>query len=240
MSDKTTDYSRLTQPRAEEELHQSPESPMVLGDDPKDGMPAFIPTQNMDTAPPLSEESLVCMADKRSFVIRHKVTGAVLVSFTPDEVTRLANGWHVAKPPEGMLFARDPFPQLTIAGVEIIVQATEIDGVWQIYVEPVRPACAHYLRMMTDISADRGRRFIGRSCMAMRSEDGEYTSLRDAMVTACTLRSPPHYESEALLESFDEQLKLAGIASLPQNEFDVDAALDNERPSPPSAGGIFG
>lgn len=191
------DYSKMIAPRADEELHSGRESPVIMQPDPKDGLPAPVVQANFDTPPGLSPENLVCMADTRSFV-RRKDDGSIMNSYEPSEVQRRADGSYFA---------------------------TEDRGRLQLDVLPVRPACVHYLRQMTDISTDRERRFIQRACTAQRSETGEYVSLRDGALYACSMRSPRHLESEQLLEDFDagkmaEEQKKQAMAS-----FDVDAEL---------------
>lgn len=202
------DYSKMIAPRADEELHDGRESPVVMHLDPKDRLPARVAQANFDTPPGLSPENLVCMADTSSFVTRDD-RGEIRYTFRPDQVVRGQNGLYYYLPEDN-----------SQSRVGLLV----IDR-FAIEVEPVRPACKHYLRQMTDISTNRESRFIQRSCLAQRSETGEYVSLRDSALYACTLRSPPHIASEKLLDDFDagkmaEERKRQEMAS-----FDIDAEL---------------
>lgn len=218
------DYERFSQPRAEEELHQSQPAPIAMGTSPDDGLPMQISTRNFDKSPPLSEETLICMADKRSFVVRDQ-DGSVLVSFTPAEVSRLPNGEYFVEMEHlhrklsavGVKpwIAEEDCPQVRRGGVLCAVA----------HVEPIRPECVHYLRMQTDLAADRDARYLQRACMKQRSEDGEYYSVRDSLIAACNLRSPRHYPSEALLDKFDEDKVSQARERDQMEEFDVDEAL---------------
>jgi hypothetical protein len=96
-------------------------------------------------------------------------------------------------------------------------------------VEPIRPECAHYLRMQTDLAADRDHRFIARACMKQRSDDGEYYSVRDTLVAACNLRSPRHFESEQILDDFDQKKISDARAREEMEEFDVDKELEAQQ-----------
>ncbi len=201
------DYSKMIAPRADEELHAGRESPVVMKPG-EDGLPVPVAQAIFDTPPGLSPENLICMADTRSFVSRNSL-GEIMRVLTPDQVQRASNGSY--------FILIDEDGHINSQGGSI-----------RIDVEPVRPQCAFYMRQMTDISTDRERRFIQRACLAQRSETGEYVSLRDGALYACSLRSPRHLESEALLDAFDagkiaEEQKKQEMAS-----FDVDAALAGE------------
>lgn len=97
-----------------------------------------------------------------------------------------------------------------------------------IRVEPVRPECLHYLRLQTDLAADRDARYLQRACTQQRSEDGEYYSVRDSLIAACNLRSPRHYPSEALLDKFDDDKMNQAREREQMEEFDVDKELAAE------------
>jgi len=113
--------------------------------------------------------------------------------------------------------AQEDFPVLDLAGEKWVV------------VEPIRPQCAHYLRQQTDLSADRDHRYYARACMAQKTEDGEYYSLRDTLIGACSIREPRHLESEiAILDKFDEEKMLEAQTKSEMEEFDVDKALAEE------------
>lgn len=233
------DFSKFTAPRPDEELHQGSEVPVTFSIDPSDRMPVPATPDNQDRPPPLAVDTLVCMEDKRSFVIRNS-DGSIWERFDPAEVQRLPNGdgdyfveyevtgekrpafrtedakarlvGHLMKTAQG-----SPFLESGIIHLRDVV-----------IVEPIRPACAHYLRIQTDISADRSRRYLTRSCMAQRSETGEYVSVGDAAIFACSIRSPRHLESEQILDDFDALKVQQANERVQAGSFDVDAALANE------------
>src|SRR5580692_5602682 len=155
------DFSKFTSPRPNEELHQGSEVPVTFGIDPNDRLPVPVAPDNEDRPPPLAVDTLVCMEDKRSFVIRNS-DGSIFASFAVEQVSRSANGEYSVKKE---LVTDDQYVAIERSGGVVNGAAGPM-----IVVEPVRPACLHYLRLMTDISADRSRRFLTRSCMAMKSE----------------------------------------------------------------------
>lgn len=222
------DYSKFVTPRAEEELHQSELSPIAIGTNTDDGLPMQVAQRHFDKSPALSPDTLICMADTRSFVVRDDDTGEELVSFEPSQVKRFPNGTYgVAFPSEqGMLDSWHAkgwqhLPRFSA------VHDNPLNG--YLLVEPVRPACVHYFRMQTDLAADRDGRYLQRACMAQRSEDGEYYSVRDTMVTACSLRAPRHLETEiAILDGFDQSKIEQAEQKREQEEFDIDAELEKE------------
>lgn len=242
---ESDDYSRFVRPAADEELHQSPPAAVAMGTSPEDGLPMMVALPNLDKSPPLTEETLVCVADKRSFVVRTPQDGNVLVSFKPDEVTTLPNGSYVVSTEEFMARVNLTFPSRAIVGddethyssigdltnyierIDVCV-GPELRRV--VVVEPVRPQCYHYLRMQTDLAADRDARFYVRACMSQRDSEGEYYSVRDTLISACSLRSPRHIASEQVLDDFDQSKIAAARAREQMEEFDVDQELANQKP----------
>ncbi len=243
------DFSKFTGPRPDDELHQGLEVPATFSIDPTDRMPVPAPTANDDRPPPLAVDTFVCMEDKRSFVIRNS-DGSIWLSFEPSEVQRLPNGgYYVELGPFKAAFkrsydARYGFrPQIDahdrleddVKFKTVIVRRMALPRV-----EPIRPACTHYVRMQTDISADRDRRYLARSCSAQRSETGEYYSVGDAAIYACSLRNPRHLETEALMDAIDERDALNALNKQRAAAFDVDAELARENESSPGALGVLG
>lgn len=241
------DFTRFTTPRADEELHQGASPAVVMGVSPEDGMPMQVAERNFDKAPPLSEETLICMADKRSFVVR-RPDGSIWASFEPSQVSRTPAGeYYVA---EQAFFAKVKPPSIppdlrplaqasrlisrlwTVAALDLKAHGLlmEVGGAARfVRVAPVRPECAHYLRQQTDLSADREGRYYARACMAQKTEDGEYYSLRDTLVGACSVRSPRHLESEVrLLDKFDAEKMSEAKTQREMEEFDVDKELAEE------------
>lgn len=237
------DYEKFAQPRAEEELHQSQPAPVAMGTSPDDGLPMQMSSRNFDKSPPLNEETLICMADKRSFVVRDP-DGSVWVSFTPAEVSRLPNGEYFVEVDAMLKKVNAGLSDLELDAEGAVLDRLDHLGalphdlmlytrrngamVAVVRVMPVRPECHHYLRMQTDLAADRDARYLQRACMKQRSEDGEYYSVRDSLIAACNLRYPRHYPSEALLDKFDEEKVSQAREREEQEEFDVDKALAAE------------
>ncbi len=193
------DYAKMMSAKPAEELFAGKDADVVMAPA-ADGLPAPVTQAIFDTPPGLSPETLVCMADTSSFVHRN-LDGEVMREYAPFQVKRLANGTYMT---DAEHIASDQKP---------------------IRVEPIRPACKHYLRQATDISFDRTARFFQRSCLAQRSDTGEYVSLRDCAIYACTLREPRHIPSEKQLDDFDASLLAQELNRKSQETFDVDAEL---------------
>lgn len=221
------DYSKMMAPRASEEIHQGREADATMKPDLHDGMPAPVATAHFDTPPGLTPENLVCMADTRSFVIRDPGTGAALAEFKTAK--RLPNGDYYVSLEEAKRAAA-VLGGWVPEGAGFSLWSGDPSAPWvdMVEVEPVRRACKHYLRQMTDLSSDRESRFIQRSCLAQRSETGEYVSLRDSALFACSIREPRHLESEALLDGFDDGKMAEAQQKTEMASFDVDAALARE------------
>jgi hypothetical protein len=219
----TDAFSKFTAPRADEEIHQGSEVPVTFGIDPIDGLPVPAMPDNQDRPPPLAVDTLVCMEDRRSFVIRNS-DGSVWVSFEPSEVQRLPNGQYFVE--LTVLEEHRPGVSFVVLSDRGLLLERAIDHV--IRVEPIRPICCHYLRMQTDISADRERRYLTRSCTAQRSETGEYYSVGDAAIYACSMRMPRHAETEQILEDFDTLSMQKSLERAAASSFDVDAELAAE------------
>lgn len=222
------DYGKFTAPRPDEEMHQGSEVPVTFSIDPNDRMPLPATPDNEDRPPPLAVDTLVCMEDKRSFVIRNE-DGSVWVAFEPGEVSRLPRGAYFVGAELLKDRAKNEFALSIAEGLDLLVRTRVSDEPVDVaIVEPIRPACIHYSRLQTDISADRSRRYLSRSCMAQRSETGEYYSVGDAAIYACSLRSPRHLESEQILDDFDRLKVQQANEKIQAGLFDVDKALAEE------------
>lgn len=219
------DFGKFTAPRPDEEIHQGSQVPVTFGIDPNDRLPVPVMPDNQDRPPPLAVDTFVCMEDKRSFVIRNS-DGSIWVSFEPKQVSRLPNGEYFV---EAQLIYELFGNQGSLGAlVDRGLLQTRRGSDSVVLVEPARPACKHYLRMQTDISADRERRYLTRSCAAQRSETGEYYSVGDSAIYACSMRSPRHLESEQILEDFDAQSMQRSLERVQAGSFDVDAELAAE------------
>ena len=236
-----SDEERFTGPRASESIYQGDVTEIAVGVNPDDGLlmqiaPAAL---NLDIAPPLREDTLICMADTRSFVILSQ-DGSVFLQFQPSDVCRLPNGDYVVSEAKYLERLRERYgdhpPNGNIAGSlsSLWVMTDSFGESMAIRVSPIRPQCEHYFRMQTDLSADRERRHLTRACRAQLSATGEYTSVGDGAVYACDLRSPRHLESEALLDDFDRKLIEQAREKEARGSFDIDAELEKD------SLGIFG
>lgn len=216
------DYSKYTAERADEELLEGAPSPLTFGLDPIDQMPVPVTPDNHDIPPPLSIDTLICMADTREFVLRDPISGEILYRFQPSEVTVTPSGVFIV--PE----ARVDKSKMYYAPTRVIYQDDNF-----VQVEPIRPACEHYFRIQTDTTADRTRRYIGRSCQLQKTEGGEYYSLRDSLVLACSGREPRHVESEiSVLDATDQRmLDQASERKQMAEDFDIDSELEKEQKS---------
>lgn len=230
------DFSKFTRPRLDNEIHQGSEVPVTFGIDPSDGLPRPSIPDNQDRPPPLAVDTFVCMEDKRSFVIRRK-DGSIWLTFDPSEVTRKSAGYYVA--PRALANEKNGS---TVTNFDLGLSDALAGDDSLVMVSPIRPACEHYIRMQTDISADRDRRYLSRSCAAQRSETGEYYSVGDAAIYACSLRSPRHPETEALMDEIDERDARLALNKAKAGAFDVDAELAKiaQDESSPGSLGVLG
>lgn len=207
-SSKLTDVER---PRLGDEIHKHPMSDQVLGTDPKDGLPRPAVSVSLEDtkAPKLEVETFVCMADESQHVAlvlaqagsHFEREGVPLIQVSGSRVEVNGNGqtfirlteleaaqWNKAHP---LLF-----PQ---ASVGYVVQ-----------VQPIRPQCYHYRRVMTDFDGhtdgnNKAAKSVERVCAAQRGESGEYVSLNNIRVYACEHRLPRDFVSEERLRSFDRK-----------------------------------
>jgi len=146
-----------------------------------DGMPQQVaPDAGKSDIPPLSCETLVCMADTSLFVKRNQY-GEVHSQYAPDQVVRKPNGkWYYRAQQE--------------EGYEELQE-----------VEPIRPACRHYVRQLTQFDLNPEQQKISRLCAARRTTEGTFMSVRDRAVWACTMREPQGLSAGKLLDDFDDK-----------------------------------
>jgi hypothetical protein len=227
-----TDASKFTAPHLNEELHQGMEVPVTFSIDPTDRMPVPHTPENHDVPAPLAVDTFVCMEDKREFVIRNS-DGSVWVSFKPEQVARMPNGeYYVTKADLDLEAARKSDWEVSFAWLGekgLLLSTGAVNGHTVIAVEPIRPRCVHYLRVLTDISADRSRRFLTRACMKQQSDSGEYYSVGDSAIYACGIREPRHQASEEELDRFDDFSMQESVERQKASAFDVDAELAKEK-----------
>jgi hypothetical protein len=203
-----------------------------------DGLPSPVGIQ-ISGAVPLTYDSLVCLEDRRQFVIRGPHSRTVLATFEPSEVEQTSGAQHRAPfaLAASRLAASRSLEALLLAR-RLVTDAALLGG----QVEPVRPRCAHFGRQMHDFPEDDQHQFVERLCMRRASTEGIPLSLMDQAVYGCDLRSPRHIESERRMDGMDEKIIRRAqekLAELNKPRFDVEAALDDDAAnvSVPFAGG---
>jgi hypothetical protein len=215
------------------EFHQHREHKFAAGMDPADGLPRPIATTAQEDAyvPALAADTFVCMADRRHYVVRYP-DGRTTVVLPFDSVREVARATFLPTA-EWAAENAEHVPEV----MQALAEGAKI--------EPIRPACAHYVRQMIDFPDNPRHRLVARFCTAQRTDTGEYISLRDAQMFSCELRSPRDTETERVLDAFDARLVELGVKER-QKPFDIAQALDDDRdeaafdpaavPAPRSAG----
>lgn len=209
----------LERPRLGDDLKQHPHRIQSAPSfDPNDGLPRMTSAVTMSDslAPALEYETFICMGDERSFVIRDS-WGQILLSVHGSRARRFVDdrgeAWVAQLSQEEE--AQANYPEVFVGGAAFWFQ-----------VEPQRPQCEFYRRVMTDFEGNADMRQVERVCAAQRTEGGEYVSLRDTRVYACEHRSPPDFVSADRLRAFDEARLRASQKQT--EEFDIEAALAAE------------
>src|SRR4030095_3442745 len=159
--------SDVERPKLGDDIYQHPLRPQMIGTDPQDGLPRVTSSLSMEDtlAPALAPETLVCMGDESAFVIRD-CWGEVMVSIDPSRVRwchefgRLS-GWVAPLTKEEHHAAGEP--TAVLGGTQL----------WY-WVDPLRPQCEHYKRVMTDFEGSDANRRVERVCSAQRTEGGEF------------------------------------------------------------------
>jgi hypothetical protein len=172
-----------------------------------DGLPLTVDQTTQSDIPALSKDTLICMGDFSSFVVRDDWGEAMLV-FAPVDVERAPNGrWRVAKAKvlerkdmlaeERKRLGGNALGASDEAIMERFLSAREIytQGPY-LPVEPVRPPCRHYVRQAI-------YREIYRLCAARRTTEGTFMTVRDLSVRACDMREPYDPALARRLDDFD-------------------------------------
>jgi len=228
-----TEFERAS---ADEELYQHAPAPMAMGVNPADGMPQHINLGAMMAAPPLRVDTMVCMADTSSFVIRNE-WGEVIEIFDPVQVSRAPDGSYRVETRE-LLRRRYQRKSWVVRAIWWVLHRVGGEASGWSEVEPVRPACQYYARSLTDIGGDVDRKFVQRVCLAQKTDNGEYVTLRDSMVLACEIRNPRDTVSEAQLDRGDAELIERATKKVTDQEvFDPTAELAALKSN--GVGGIF-
>lgn len=180
----------------------------------EDGLPTpEVPTR-LPLVPPLVLSTMVCLADRSSFVTRNEW----------GEVTRTYPAERVRQAPDGRYYVRVLY-------------------FWRRIVEPVRPQCKYLVRQMVDFTDEPEHQLIERLCTARRDEDSFFLSVANSQVHACEFRTPRDRTSQTRLDRFDDaKIKLGKDRYEEGGVFDVDAALkrtEDEADRGLGYGGIF-
>lgn len=189
----------VERPKLGDDLHKHPLIPTMHAVDPQDNLPRPVTAISMEDskAPALTHDSFICMGDERVFVIRDR-WGEICVEVPPDKVRFNHHlGWHQVASHD--LTEKQRGVAYVAVGPRVQTNAEFLP------VEPLRPACEHYKRVMTAFEGDRRLRHVERVCSAQRGESGEYVSLADQEVFACEHRQPRDFVSEERLRTFDEK-----------------------------------
>lgn len=256
--------------RADDELYQhAPENPAEWAQYrmAEDGLPTVEAPLNMPYAPPLTPETLCCLADTSKFVLRGQ-WGEIIAEFDPDQVERMPDGryrasarmvgevvaaklWREAggtppNAPAWRLACRSAWVWLRSVVQMHFAPATRATPWWSYHVEvePIRPQCRHFARQMTDFQDEDEHVFMARLCTARRDDGGEFLSVRDSQVFACDMRDPVDRAGVERADSFDAgKIELGRKRVEDGDGFDVDAALEQmtnaDSEAGAEAGGIF-
>jgi|SRR5882757_3146382 len=222
MGDGDSELGDVERSRLGNEIYKHPLIPQTaMGTDPTDGLPRMTTSLTMEdsVAPPLEPETFVCMGDEKVFVVRD-LWDQVRLEFQPDEVKRSGDEHFVAR----TSITGDALTVLGILEHELqeIGALSRFQSPW-LKVEPLRPQCVHYRRVMTDFEGSDTARQVERVCTAQRTEGGEYISLANTRVYACEHRSPRDFVSEDRLRKFDERAMTQ--AKKTTAEYDIEANL---------------
>lgn len=198
-----------------------------------DGMPKpNLPPPKSDI-PALSTETLVCMGDYSSFVLRDHF-GDVIAEFAPAEVERSPHGhWRARyelvlerskmrierwrkRHAEAM---KDPAVQahghdlrassdrlllgMMLSQSADIANKTPMVSYEWVEVEPVRSECKHYVRQLGQADYNPEIEKVFRLCSARRTTEGAFMSVSDRAVWACAMREPRDLVTEKRLDDFD-------------------------------------
>jgi hypothetical protein len=174
-----------------------------------DGLPLTVDQTTQSDIPALSKDTLICMGDFSSFVVRDQWR-AELYAFPPSDVERAPDGrWRISiekviercrpliaecRAALGVTVANFTDEQLILSWFHTNYHSGTAGF---LVVEPKRPPCRHYVRQAID-------REIYRLCAARRTTEGTFMTVRDLSVRACDMRDPYDPALSARLDEFDE------------------------------------
>jgi hypothetical protein len=181
-------------------------APIIV--DPDDGIPRPMDPDHGDEIPELSEDTFVCIEDRRSFVeILFDQTRTVGLQTIPGgAVIRVneRNRWDTSG---------DPVTPFVFTPDEVVEKCGVLLGRYAnwnpsecVRVRPVRPQCEHYASYIShsDIVTDNGKaRVMERWCHKFRTVAGAQMNLTDSAMLACSSRSPEDPAGLAAIREFD-------------------------------------
>lgn len=219
------ELSDLERTRLGSDLYQHPLRPQVIAMNPADGMPQ--PASNLsmqDTlAPTLDPDTFVCMADESRWVVDVSNHAGTLETDTNWFELDQAELERVLEGRDGQRsIAVSDLTEEHRAGLLGYLRRFGERGT-RFCVEPIRPQCAFYRRVMTDFEGQAEIKAVERACTAQRTEGGEFIALRDTRVYACEHRAPRDFVSERRLRDFDARRIAEGKRV--EEEFDVEGQL---------------
>lgn len=184
-----------------------------------------LPTQAVDNrlneamAHPFTEDKFVCIADRRSFVVRG-MKGRIIAKIDPRDVTREPDGRYYAPAlavargfadccesemaSKSLHEAIDAFVGATDDSERAVravqwLESVAPDGAFAVLsdetikVEPIRPQCKHLLQQIDPPPVGTvgfKRGYVKKFCALRRTLTGAFMGLSDEAVTACSMRDP--------------------------------------------------
>jgi hypothetical protein len=195
---------------------------MQVGFDPQDGLPRVASSSwEQHLAPALDPETLVCMEDTSQYVARD-AGGRIVATFAQAEVSDGPKGGKAVARATLLSRLEQPTSALRFALGYLLDSDKSM-----VAVEPIRPKCRYYARQIIDFPGEAGHIMVRRFCRANRTDEGEYESVREALVYACELRDPLDVLTEKKIHEFDaERIRLGRVRKAEsRTSFDVSAEL---------------
>lgn len=198
---------------------QFADKPLAVGIHPSDGLPA-VASQPIDlSAPPLTHDHFVCIADEREFVVRDTF-GYPRVKFPPSVVNASPNGkfWVTGAVLRAACVSAEEDERnilkfiLESAGVRSdsppMVSLVSYDTKVEVF--PARARCQYLTEMVTSFEGELERVTVQRLCQLRHDDSGDLLSLNDEMVVACTGRRPHDFVSADRLRRLNAKTIASG------------------------------
>jgi len=160
-----------------------------------DGGPEQIDETTESDIAPLNEDTLVCMADRRQYMLGDAVVPSGMEIKT---VWSRYSTYTLREEYARLTDLEAAFGPLGDGG-----ERRTIDNAKWVLVRPVRPQCEHYVRQILAFQYNARHSIVSRLCAARRTTEGTFMGLSDERIEACTMRSPPDPRSHELIEEFD-------------------------------------